>query len=323
MLFEPLEVKGITLRNRYVMPPMVNNMGVVTPQAIAFYRERAKGGVGLVIVEATHVDRFSDSWFVNGLQHLTKAIHDEGVAIAIQLFHNNIFDNEETNPTCITKEQIARLKKKFVYAAQMAREASFDGVEPHGAHGFFLNQFFSPERNKRTDEYGGSLENRMRMGIEIVQAIKENTDPEMLMLYRHTPVSMGYTLEESIKFTMELEKAGVDIMDISPSTDSKGEHAGLAEAIKAKLDIPVIAVGGMNDPEKARKALEDGKCDLVAVARGLIADPYLPKKVMEGKLDEIVECILCNEKCFGNLNKGIPISCTQNPNAGREYLNNC
>lgn len=321
MLFEPLKVKGITLRNRYVMPPIVNNMGVVSDQAIAFYRERAKGGVGLVIVEATHVDKFADSWFVNGLKHLTKAVHDEGAAIAIQLFHNNIFDNEDTDPTSITKEQIGRLKKKFAYAAKMAEEASFDSVEPHGAHGFFLNQFFSPERNRRTDEYGGSLENRMRMGLEIVQAINENTDPDMLMFYRHTPVSMGYTLEESIQFAMEIEKAGLDIIDISPSTASKGEHAGLAGAIKAELNIPVIAVGGMNDSEKAKIALEDGKCDLVAVARGLIADPYLPKKVMEGRLDEIVECILCNEKCFGNLSKGIPISCTQNPNAGREYLN--
>jgi 2,4-dienoyl-CoA reductase-like NADH-dependent reductase (Old Yellow Enzyme family) len=131
---------------------------------------------------------------------------------------------------------------------------------------------------------------------------------------------MGYTLEESIKFAMELEKVGVDIMDISPSTAPKGEHAALAGAIKSKLVIPLIAVGGMNDLKKAKKILYDGKCDFVAVGRGLIADPYLPKKVMQGKFNEIVECILCNEKCFGNLRKGISISCTQNPSAGREYL---
>jgi len=321
MLFEPLKVKGITLRNRYVMPPMVNNMGIVTDQAKAFYRERAKGGVGLVIVEATHVDRFSDHHFVNGLKHLTQAVHDEGAAIAIQLFHNNVFDNKQTDPTLINIEQISRLKKKYVYAAQKARESFFDGVEPHGAHGFFLNQFFSPERNQRMDKYGGSLENRMKMGLEIVKEIKANTDQDMLMLYRHTPVSMGYSLEDSIKFVMELEKTGVDIIDISPSTASEGEHAGLAGAIKSKVDIPVIAVGGMDDPENAQKALEDGKSDLVAVARGLIADPYLPKKVMEGKIEDIIECTYCDEKCFGNLRKGIPISCVKNPNAGKEFLN--
>jgi 2,4-dienoyl-CoA reductase-like NADH-dependent reductase (Old Yellow Enzyme family) len=320
MLFEPLRIKNLTLRNRYVMPPMVSNMSVTSGQAIAYYRERARGGVGLVIVEAVHVDRFSYQHFRNGLKHLAKAVHDEGAAIAIQLFHNNVFDCQETDPTRITKEQISRLKRKFVYAAVKAREAGFDGVEPHGAHGYFLNQFFSPKRNRRTDEYGGSLENRMRMGLEIVSAIRENLDPDAIMLYRHTPVGMGYTLEESVQFAVELERAGLDVMDVSPSTGGDGEHAGLAAAIKSSLNIPVIAVGGMEDPEMAEKALTDGKCDLVAVGRGLIADPYLPRKVMEGRRDEITRCVKCSEKCFGNLQAGLPISCTQNPKVGLEYL---
>lgn len=320
MLFEPLRIKNLTLRNRYVMPPMVTNMCVTSGQAIAYYRERARGGVGLVIVEATHVDRFSYQRFVNGLRHLAGAVHKEGAAIAIQLFHGNVFDCEETTPTELTKEQIGRLKRKFVYAASKAREAGFDGVEPHGAHGYFLNQFFSPERNRRTDEYGGSLENRMRLGLEIVSAIREELDPDVLILYRHTPVGMGYTLDESVRFAVELERAGLDVMDVSPSTSKGGEHADLAAAIKSSLNIPVIAVGGMEDPKMAEKALREGKCDLVAVGRGLIADPHLPNKVKEGRVDEIVKCVKCSEKCSGNLSAGLPISCTQNPKVGLEYL---
>jgi len=321
VLFEPLKIRNLTLRNRYVMPPMVTNMCVTSGQAIAYYRERARGGVGLVIVEATHVDRFSYHFFLKGLSHLVDAAHKEGAAIAIQLFHGDVFDCRETNPTELTKEQIGRLKRKFVYAALKAREAGFDGVEPHGAHGFFLNQFFSPERNRRTDEYGGSLENRMRMGLEIVRSIRESLDPDALILYRHTPVGMGYTLEESIRFAVELERAGLDVIDISPSTSKGGEHADLAAAIKSALSIPVIAVGGMEDPEMAKRALRDGKCDLVAVGRGLIADPHLPMKVKENRVDEIVKCAKCSEKCFGNLSAGLPISCVQNPKVGLEYLN--
>lgn len=318
MLFEPLKVKGITLRNRYVMPPMVTHMGVTTSQAIAYYRERARGGVGFIIVEAVHVDRFSDGHFVNGLKHLAEAVRSEGAAIAIQLFHSNVFDCEEVTVSSITLEQIERMKRKFVYAALKAREAGFDGVELHGAHGYFLNQFFSPEHNRRTDEYGGSLEGRMRMGTEIVSAIKEALDPEAIILYRHTPVAMGYTLEESIRFTQELEEAGVDILDISPSTAKGGEHAGLAAAIKREVSAPVIAVGGMEDPQTAEAALKEGKCDLVAVGRGLIADPYLPLKVKEGRIDQIVKCVKCGEGCSRNLWKGISITCTQNPEVGYE-----
>jgi 2,4-dienoyl-CoA reductase-like NADH-dependent reductase (Old Yellow Enzyme family) len=320
MLFEPLEIKGITLRNRYVMPPMANNMGVVSGQAIAFYRERAKGGVGLVIVEATHLDRFNDEHFTKGLKHLTKAVHDEGAAIAIQLYQNDIFDSEESHPTSVTRDQIDRLKKKYVRAARIAREEFFDGVEPHGAHGYFLNQFFSSEHNRRTDEYGGSLENRMRLGLEVVEAIREGTDENTLLLYRHTPVRAGYTLDESIQFAKALEKAGVDIMDISPSTDPMGEHAGLAGTIKSHLKIPMIAVGGMENLSNAQKALSDGKCDLVAVGKNLISDPELPKKIFEGRFDDIVACTNCGEGCHANLKKGVPIACTQNPNVGREYL---
>ena len=127
-------------------------------------------------------------------------------------------------------------------------------------------------------------------------------------------------MEDSLAFVVELEKAGLDVIDVSPSTGvGSGVHADLAAAVKQVVHLPVIAVGGMNVPEQAERALTDGKCDLVAVGRGLLADPHWPKKVQEGCIHEIIECIECNEKCFGNLREGIPISCTQNERTGFEF----
>jgi len=300
---------------------MVGNMGVVTEQAIAFYRERAKGGVGTVIVEATPVERFENEAFAGGLARLADAVHQEGAIIAVQLFQRNVIDGERTEVSMVTLEQIQKIKEGFANAAKVAQKAGFDGVEPHGAHGYFLNQFFSPRTNKRTDELGGNLEGRMRMGLQIVKSVRDAIGEEMLIFYRHTPEQggNGYALEDTLKFVVELEKSTVDVIDISPSTRSGGGHAGLAAAVKSKVNVPVIAVGGMNAPDTAEKALNDGKCELVAIGRGLIAEPFWVEKVREGRESEITECIECNEKCFGNLNKGIPISCTQNPDAGHEY----
>jgi len=300
---------------------MVGNMGVVTEQAIAFYRERARGGVGTVIVEATPVERFEDKAFADGLARLADAVHQEGAIIAVQLIQRNVIDGERTEVSKVSLEQIQKIKNRFANAAQVAQKAGFDGVEPHGAHGYFLNQFFSPRTNKRIDEFGGSLEARMRMGLQVVKSVRDVIGEEMLIFYRHTPEQGGdgYTLEDTLKFVVELETTTVDVIDISPSTRSGGEHAGLAAAVKSKVNVPVIAVGGMNDPDAAEKALNDGKCDLVAIGRGLIADPFWVEKVRKKKDAEITECVECNEKCFGNLSKGIPISCTQNPDASHEY----
>lgn len=323
-LFEPLKIKNVTLRNRVVMPPMVGNMGVVTGQAIAFYRERAKGGVGTVIVEATPVERFENKAFADGLARLADAIHQEGAVIAIQLFQRNVIEGERTGVSEVTPEGIQTIKERFVNAATVAQKAGFDGVEPHGAHGYFLNQFFSPRTNQRTDEFGGSLAGRMQTGLQIVKSIRRAIGEEMLIFYRHTPEQggNGYTLEDTLKFVVELEKATVDVIDISPSMRSGGAHAGLAAAVKSKVSVPVIAVGGMNDPVVAEEALNDSKCDLIAIGRGLIADPFWAKKVREEMEAEITECVECNEKCFGNLSKGTPISCTQNTDAGHEYERN-
>ncbi|MGQ9523590.1 MAG: oxidoreductase [Armatimonadota bacterium] len=329
-LFQPIQVRGKTIRNRIVMPPMVTNMGLVTDQAVAWYAERAKGGVGLVIVESTPLERLREPHIREGLPRLADAAHSAGALIAMQVFFSPTVDGRPVSVSgtdeapAISAEQIRAKAEQFAESAALLRACGFDGMEPHGAHGFFLNQFFSPRHNRRQDEFGGSLEGRMQTGLSIVSAIRKAVGSDFIVLYRHTPDEQapdGYGLEDSIVFAERLAQAGVDILDISPSTRAGSDnHAGMAAAIRRVVSVPVIAVGGMKDPAAASAAIEQGKCDLVAVGRGLIAEPHWVSKVREGRLNEITWCVECNERCFGHLREGIPIGCKVNLNAGREYL---
>jgi 2,4-dienoyl-CoA reductase-like NADH-dependent reductase (Old Yellow Enzyme family) len=330
-LLKPLRIKHVSLRNRVVMPPMVSNMlrDGVSEQALGWYAERAKGGVGLVIVEAVWVERFRDEAFVRQLRALAEKIHAHGAAAAIQLFKRPIVAGKpvsisgEGGNRQITTEEVAAIPGEYAAAAKAAKEAGFDGAEIHGAHGFFLNQFFSPRTNRRTDTYGGSLEGRSRLGLESASAVRKAVGEGFLLFYRHTPeqgVAGGYSLADSVAFCKKLEEAGVDVIDISPSRREGGPHAALAAAIKKAVGVPVIAVGGMNDPVAAEAALSKKCCDLCAIGRGLIADAHWVEKVRARKEDDIIRCIECNEGCFGRLRSGVPIGCTQNPESGNEYL---
>ncbi len=324
ILFSKLRVKSTQLRNRVVMPPMKTNMNLLSEQAKEYYGRRAKGGAGLVILEAIPLPDFMKLGFPKGLAVLAQTIHDGGAAAAIQLFHPDRIDGEHVEPSSTAgaraahEKEIATIPEQFAEVATIASEAGFDGVEIHGAHGFFLNRFFSPEHNRRTDRYGGSLEKRMRLGLDCVRAVRAAVPSGFFLLYRHTPQA-DYPLEDSIAFAPELEKAGMDMLDVSPSTGKSNDHADLAGALKSTISCPVIAVGGMEDPYAAEAVLRTGKADLVAIGRALITDPDLPRKVLEGRIDEIKACIKCNEKCFGNLTAGIPITCSVNPEAGEEY----
>jgi len=327
-LFEPLTAKTMHLKNRIVMPPMASNMRVITDQSRAYYAERAKGGVGLIIVEATVLRRFESPEFVEGLYRLTEDVHQDGTQIAIQLYFEGqdahgaqIAVSRTGDARAITLEEIKTAPGRFANAAQKAKVAGFDAVELHSAHGHFFNQFFSPIANQRTDEYGGDLEGRMRMGLSCVRGTRQAVGDDYPILYRHTPVEEaadGYTIEDTLQFASRLVDAGVDILDISPSNGGK-EHADLAAPVTRAVDVPVIAVGGMEDPDAAEAVLQEGKADLVAIGRGLIADPFWPQEVEQGRQDQIIECIKCEEFCYGNLRKGIPIGCTQNPRTGHEH----
>jgi 2,4-dienoyl-CoA reductase-like NADH-dependent reductase (Old Yellow Enzyme family) len=324
-LFEPLTVGAVTLRNRVVLPPMVSNRDITARDGRDWYGDFAKGGAGLCIVEATWLDRFGpepdsatpkprllfDTRLTpETLRPLVDLIHGHGAKAAIQLFMGPA-DGRDT-PTKATDQDIEVALTGFQRATQICREAGFDGVEPHGAHGYLLNCFYSPLHNQRTDAYGGSLERRMKLGLEVVETVREAAGDEMLVLYRHTPIEQdGYTLEDSLAFAAKLVEAGVDVLDLSPS--SRTNPADLAEPFKQLgTAAAVIGVGSLGEPDRAVEAIDSGRCDLVAVGRGLIADPAWPTKVQRGELKRIIDCYECNEGCFGNLRAGRPVVCVRN-----------
>jgi 2,4-dienoyl-CoA reductase-like NADH-dependent reductase (Old Yellow Enzyme family) len=332
-LFQPLEIGALRLKNRIVMPPMVTLMGLDTERAHAYYEERAKGGVGTVILEATATERLRSPDFAAALRGLGERLHRHGAAVVVQLFQGDqspTGDRFAPSPTDeareATTDEVLDSIEGFGAAAAAAREAGLDGAEIHGAHGFFLNQFFSPATNRRGDEFGGSREGRMQFGLRAVRAATAAAGDDFPVFYRHTAAqfeSGGYSVADTLVFAPRLVMAGISVIDISPSTSPEGQgsggHADLAAAVKAAVEAPVIAVGAMDDPDTAAAALREKKCDLVAIGRGLLADPHWPTKVADGRLDEIIACTKCDEKCFGHLGQGVPIECTENPRTGHEY----
>lgn len=311
-LFQQLQVNGYCFRNRIVMPPMVSNRLIVGEDGLKWYREHAEGGVALVIVEATAINRFGEELTATDLRRLTDTIHEAGALVAIQLFP--VTFGRKVSPHELSLQDIQDILRQYRQAAEICRDAGFDGVEPHGAHGYLLNQFFSPANNLRSDEFGGSLENRMRMGLEVVRAARAGFGSDRLLLYRHTPVQDGsYGLEESLKFAEKLVAEGVDVLDISPASDQT--PADLAAPFRS-LGVPVIGVNQLDDVKRALEALNEGRADLIAVGRGLIADPLWPQKVDGGHIKDIITCTRCNQGCFGNLRKGIPIQCVQREELG-------
>ncbi len=316
-LFEPIEVKGQRFRNRIVMPPMVTVRNILAEDGRAWYAARARGGAALVIVEATPLGLLVPA-NAPALRQLADAVHAEGALIAVQLFTNGQpepgteFFEPARDPHELTKPQLKGLIRRFAEAAAVCRDAGFDGVEPHGAHGYFLTRCFSPLANRRDDEYGRTLDGRMRAALEICRKTRKAIGSRMLLLYRHTPVEeaeAGYGLADTIRFVNALAGAGVDVLDVSPSHgDREGEYS---EAVRLASGKPVIARGQLDEPDRALSMLANNRADLIAVGRGLIADPDWPEKVRSGRLADVVKCIRCNEKCFGNLTKRTPIACTQ------------
>ena len=309
-LFEPFKLRTLTLRNRIVVPPMVTLRNIIGDDGVRWYRRMARGGAGLVIVESTPIVRFGAQLTVRGLRPLVDAVHAEGAAIAIQLFP--VERGSQLRPQDPSLDHISRILEGYASAATLCEEAGFDGVEPHGAHGFLLNQFFSPLRNERSDRYGGTPENRRRLGREIVQTIRRTAGDSLLILYRHTPREKdSYTVDDSVAFGRCLIEDGVDVLDISPASDP--ETGGLSAPFKQALDCPVIAVNDMDDPDRALEALQMERADLIAIGRGLIADAEWPHKVMERRFGDIVVCTKCDKACYGNLARGVPVGCIEWP----------
>jgi NADPH2 dehydrogenase len=312
-LFTPIDVGGKTLRNRIVMPPMVVNRDLAGPDARDWYGRRAAGGVSLVIIEATSVADVGGRYGAGDLRPLVDAIHTGGALAAIQLFPG--VRGQPTLPADLSLDEIDVLINNYHIAAQTCAEAGFDGVEPHGAHGYLLNQFYSPVKNTRTDSYGGDPgsggnANRARLALRIVETVRPIARANgMLILYRHTPAGPGYGIDDSLFLAQALVDAGVDILDISPASDSApGDRA----APFVPLGVPVIAVNQLDEPARALEVLREERAQLIAVGRGLIADAEWPNKVREGRFDEITACIRC-DGCHADLRRGIAVGCTQWP----------
>jgi 2,4-dienoyl-CoA reductase-like NADH-dependent reductase (Old Yellow Enzyme family) len=360
-LFEPMAIRGMVLKNRIVMPAMQLMLGLTNRRARAFYLERARGGVGAIIMSATSVDLFiaDQAWgrpdgvrrFMEDMRLFAGEIRAAGSKIGIQLWHGNQLPAgsgallmpgaEGVAPSAVgdlrplTKDEIRSIIQKFAQASGTAKQAGFDFVEVHGAHGYLPCQFFSGADNKRTDEYGGDRHGRMRFGLETVESMRRTVGDDFPIFYRigaEEKRAGGITLRESQTFATELEKAGVDVFDVSiglpmgrkasPTKRARmGTFVPLAEAIKRSVTVPVMAVGRINVPEVAESILAQGRADLVGIARQLVADPFWPNKVMDGSAHEIIPCNSCNG-CFkpmrsGKWKPGDPI-CAVNKRAGRE-----
>ncbi len=304
-LFEPLQIRDRVLRNRIVVPPMVVNRDLGGPSGAAWYGRRAQGGASLVTVESTDIGRFGRELTADNLAPLVDAVHAAGALVSIQLFPTVRL--RRVTPEELTSEEITAIHAAYRKAVDICVRAGFDGVEPHGAHGYVLNQFFSPVQNLRTDRYGGDLESRMRMAIEIVETIKAVAGDALLLFYRHTPVGQGYGIEESLVLAEALVDAGVDVLDLSPSSvDAPGDRA----APFMSLGVPIIAVNELDEVDRALTVLNEGRADLVAVGRAMIADPDWPIKVKQGRFDDIVRCTRC-DGCHADLRRGVEVGCAQ------------
>ncbi|MFE4837409.1 NAD(P)-binding protein [Arthrobacter sp. NPDC056691] len=368
-LFAPISIGGVEIRNRVVMPPMTTrystNAGFATSATVAYYQARARGGVGLITVEMAapevagrhrfHELGIYDDKFLPGLETIVKAIHEEGARASIQLGHGGsrarravsgvqpvapsaiptpVFEIEKelAHPEAMTQERIEETIEAFVAAAGRAKKAGFDMVELHGAHGYLITQFLSPSENTRTDEFGGSLRNRARFGLRIIEGIKAAV-PGLPVIYRlgaedfyagglHTEdayVVAEWAVESgadaiSVTAGHYRSQPGAEIM-IPPMKYKEGIFLDMAAAVKSRVNVPVIGVGRLGDPELASRAIREGKLDMTAIGRPLLADAEWVNKAQSG--NPVRSCLSCNH-CVNNMRGGDNLSCVVNPTTGRE-----
>jgi NADPH2 dehydrogenase len=316
-LTEPLQIKTFTLKNRIVYPPMQSGRadfdGSITNKLINFYVHRS-AVIGLPIVEHAYIDLLGkigpkqlgiyDDKLVPGYEKLAQALHTIGAPAVVQISHaggvanRKVILNQPAGPSSAGKTrmlevcELQTITEQYAAAAERAMKAGFDGVELHGAHGYLLNQFFSPLLNKRTDDYGGSLEKRMHFPLQVVQAVRSRIGADKLLLYRLGSDDLaphGTHIEDAIVFAQKLEAVGVDILDVSGGMcgsepkqlrQIKGYFVPQAQAVKQAVKVPVIGVGGITEPEFADQLVRGGRVDLVAVGRALWKDAQWAEKAL-------------------------------------------
>ena len=370
-LFSPLEIGGVTLRNRVVQSAhgkYFTASGIDTARTAAYQVERARGGAGLLITDNRMVhpssvaafSRISPSQWQDEQVEVDRAVvsdvHTHGAAIVAQLSHygnKGASDGSDDlrvlwgpsavrapafneTPKAMEREDIAEAIEAFALAARNARDAGFDGVEIHFAHGYLFHQFLSPLFNLRDDEYGGSLEQRLRFPLEVMRAVGELRSPSFVVGARVSMddyASGGLGLRDGVRVAQNLnDEELIDYLNVTAGMTNMGwavgpghlEDGWLLEhqaALKSAVgSLPTIAVGGLVDPDQAEELVASGQADMVAMIRAQIADPEWANKAREGRADEIVRCIRCNQGCVGRATRGLPITCAINPAAGRERL---
>ncbi|MBW1772632.1 MAG: FAD-dependent oxidoreductase [Deltaproteobacteria bacterium] len=362
-LFSPISINTLEVKNRIVMTAMhlgYTPDGEVTDRLVGFYTARARGGAGLIIIGGCTIDALAgmsnmvaiyEDRFLPGLKRLAREVKAHGAGVALQLYqagrytHSSMIGGEKPisasavrsrltgeTPRALEPEEISGVQMKYAEAAGRAQRAGFDAVEILGSAGYLISQFLSPLTNVREDRYGGSLENRMRFGLEVVERVREvvgSDYPIIMRLAGNDFMEGGNTNIEAGIFASELEKAGVDLFNVTGGWHEtripqltmsvpRGAYIYLARGIKAAVTVPVLGSNRINDPAMAEELLENGEVDMVTMARALLADPDMPNKAESGKSDCIYHCIACNQGCFDSIFRLQPVTCLVNPQAGME-----
>lgn len=336
---------------------LANENGAVTTSLVDYHVRRAIGGVGLIIVEnasilpSRKICRLGlyDDHLVTGLRRLVEAVRESAPDTKIFVQVNQHFGRDvrlgssasglnypgksHSSINDLSIAEINYLKGKFVEGAARAARIGFDGIEVHGAHSYLVNQFLSPFYNSRTDEYGGSIEKNMRFAIEIIEGIRAEVGSTYPIVFRQNGsdfLEKGLSIDDACLIARGVSEAGVDAIHVSAGLPASAEWTGqpmgfdsgclvpLAERIKAVVSVPVIAVGKINDPVLADRIIGTGRADMVAIGRGLLADPDFPLKAYEGRINEIRKCIACRSCLSDRIYKGFEVRCKVNPTVGRE-----
>ncbi len=360
-LFQPITVKGMRVRNRTSMAPMGTNYacqnGEMSLRHIGYYEQRAAGGTGLIIVENANVSwpagsngttqlRIDHDSYIPRLYQLTETLHRHGACVAVQINHAGASAMESrtgvqpvsasnipsktggASPRPLSREELETIARQYGEAARRAKVAGFDAVEVHGGHSYLLCQFLSPTMNDRTDEFGGSAENRAHFPRMVLDAVRAQVGEDFPIIFRLSAderVPGGNTIDDSLEL-LEYLIEQIDIVDVSCGLNDTidyqidscrlpdGWRAFLSRAVRERFGKPTITTGNIRDPKVAEEILARGDADFVGMGRGLIAEPCWARKVAEGREDELRKCISCNVGCTSHriqLNR--PIRCTVNP----------
>jgi 2,4-dienoyl-CoA reductase-like NADH-dependent reductase (Old Yellow Enzyme family) len=356
----PLRAKNRLLMSAMSINFGVDGQGYVTDQLAAYFLARARGGVGMMLVggggihpdgvELPHLPVLWEDGCIPALKSLTRAVKSHGMPFGMQLMHGgrqSYHDHTvapspipapalvKSQPRELAADEIPGIAAAFGEAARRCREGGFDFIELHGAHGYLINQFLAPNANRRTDRYGGTFDNRTRFLMEIMAEVKARAGadfPAGVRINGEDYIEGGWTVKEAQRLAPRLEAAGAAYLHISAGVYGstqltipsmyvpQGCFVHLAEAVKPRVNIPVITTGRIKNPRLAESILARGQADMVAMGRSLLADPDLPNKVKQGRLNAIRPCMGCCVACIHAVFNLEPASCVVNPEVGREYL---